>query len=173
MRKICLFSLILSAFVFASPVFAATFSLDKIGSLSTQGKTYTEWWYTVANPALVGKASENSDVKIKIDSNEYTVKSNASGDWSYYPTTLTEGDRKVVVTASNGNYAFTLHIGQNLPSNLGGTSKSTTQSTTSVPNTGSSQIIAIMSSVGLFALGYYFYNKKQLQDFEKRTVSGL
>ncbi len=147
-------ALIILFFLLILPVslsFAATLQLTKIGALDTGGKSYSEWWYTGPSPLLVGKATSNSDVKIKVDRKETTVKSSSSGDWSYQ---LAVSTGNVVVNISQGSEAvnFTLHLGQSLPAT---TAKQTSQS--SVPNTGSNQMLAIMFGGGLLLLGSYLY----------------
>jgi hypothetical protein len=164
--------LLLPLIFFVSPAFAAAFSLDKIGTLSTNGKMYSEWWYTVANPTLSGMTDAGKEVSIKIDDATFKVTAGSSGAWSYNPTTLTEGDRKIAITAPNGSYSFTLHVGQGLPSTISGT-RQTTQSTGSVPVTGSNQLAGVLMGTGLVALAWYFYNKNHNGAFEKNAVKGL
>lgn len=158
---------------------AAGFELTKIGSLGTNGAMYTEWWYTVENPALQGMGAQNSTVTIKIDTNTYKVDTDSSGAWTYYPTTLTNGDHKLDLSNSAGSYAFTLHVGQDLPANLGSITKETTPSQSGstqspqTPVTGSNQLVGVIMATGLFGLGWYFYNKKVTRDFEHNITKGL
>jgi hypothetical protein len=142
--------------LFVSRSYAATLQLLKIGSLDTGGKVYSEWWYTVANPLLSGKAAPTSDVTVKIESTSNTVKSDASGNWSYQAT-LPTGDHTVAISQGSETVSFTLHVGQNLPANLGGTTSQTTQSTSTVPLTGYNQIFAMLFGLGVILLASYFY----------------
>ena len=173
MRKICLFALIgLATLLIPVYSLAATLTLDKIGALSTGGKTYSEWWYTGQNPTLLGKADADVEVTVKVDDKSYVFDSDASGNWSVTPSNLTNGDRKVSVTTDEGGaYSFTLHIGQNLPENLGGSSS--TQSTTSAPVTGSNQIVALLLASLAFSTAYYLYNKNPKLSFEKNIIRKL
>lgn len=135
----------------------ASLQLTKIGSLDLGGKMYSEWWYTGTFPTFFGTAQEDSEVTIKLNDNSYTATANSSGDWSY-PSGLPAGDHSVVISQGGSQIAFTLHLGQSVPSNLGGTSaSSTTESTTVVPSTGIDQIAAILFGSGIILLAAYFY----------------
>ncbi|HLB51856.1 hypothetical protein A3F07_04200 [candidate division WWE3 bacterium RIFCSPHIGHO2_12_FULL_38_15] len=175
MKKVCLFVLsLLLLLLSAEYSFAAVLTLEKIGALSTGGKMYSEWWYTGENPALSGKADPDVEVTVKVDDKSYVFDSGASGNWSVTPTNLTNGDRNVAITTDEGgSYSFKLHVGQNLPENLGGTGGSATQSTTSAPTTGSNQIIGILLASTAFITAFYFYNRNLKTSFEKNIISRI
>ena len=165
----------LSAILFISTASysqAATFSLTKIGSLDTQGKQYSQWWYTGSNPKLVGTADASAQVTITIDTQSNTATADASGNWSYISSTLSTGDHKIVLASSTQSYSFTLTIGSNVPATT--TSNSSTTSTTGTPT---SQLPVTGSVVGLIflsiiaAIGIIFgfvYNPKKLANTQNK-----
>ena len=146
--------LLFTAALLTVNVFSATLTLTKIGALDLEGNTYSEWWYTGTNPTLQGTAAVNSQVTIKVDSGTYTANSDTNGDWSY-ATTLAEGDYSINISQGQESYAFTLHLGQNVPS--GATSGETDQSTSTVPSTGFDQFTGITLGVGIILLSTYLY----------------
>ena len=142
MKKIFLsLNLTLLAFTLAiTPAFA--FTLDSIGSSTYTTQTITEWWYTGQNPTLSGTAAASSAISITIDSTAFSTTADASGNWTYTPTTLTTGDHTVSLTGDGQTVSFTIHIGQNVPADLGTTSTSTGSA---MPVSGSvSQTLAIL-----------------------------
>jgi hypothetical protein len=103
---------VLSLFIlFSASVFASGFQLKAIGALDVTGAVSKEWWYSNANPALSGITTAGSTVTVKIDDVDYQATVDGSGNWSYIPTTLSDGDHSVVLTSSAGSQSFTLHIG--------------------------------------------------------------
>lgn len=159
-RKSVLFAVIFSFFVFQS--FAADFKVTKIGALDTQDKVYSEWWYMGTSPTLYGTGNPGSNISVKIDDATNTTTVDANGNWSYV-TSMTEGDRNIVVTQDSQNISFVLHLGQQMPT--GGVAS--TQTTTSVPVTGFNQLTALAFSVGIILLASYFYIS---QDSNKKVV---
>jgi len=129
--------------------------LQSIGALSLGGKTYPEWWYSGVNPTFAGTAEKDSEVKVTIDNTTYDATTNSSGIWSVN-TTEPAGDYNVTVAGDGTTYAFTLHLGQNVPANLGTTTTEGEISTT-VPSTGSNQLVSILFSAGILLLVSYFY----------------
>lgn len=101
-----------------SPIFASGFQLKNIGSLDTKGMAYTEWWYSTENPPLYGTTTVGDTVTITIDDVSNSANVDASGNWSYNPTTLTTGDHTVAITGGAGSQTFTLHIGSSIPANV-------------------------------------------------------
>jgi hypothetical protein len=149
--------LFLALFI-TSNLFISTFALEltNIGGLSLGGKKYTEWWYSGVAPIYSGSAAANSKVTVKVGTTSYDATANASGNWSV-ATVDTAGDYDVVISGDSTTYAFKLHLGQNVPSDLGSSSTTTTATSTPVPNTGSNQIVALMFSLGILLLSSYLY----------------
>jgi hypothetical protein len=169
-----LFSLLFITFL-AFPLsnsFGASLQLTKIGALDLGGKMYNEWWYTGTYPTFFGTAEEDSTVTIVLNDDSYSVSANSSGDWSY-PTGLPAGDHSVTISQGGDQIAFTLHLGQDLPSDLGGDTSTTTQSTGSVPDTGIDQIAAMLFGTGIIMLAAYFYfwgDTRKHTVFEQRML---
>lgn len=158
MVKTCLktifFVLLISVFTF--PVFAGSSILSNIGSMNTSAG-YSEWWYTQTNPKLSGVAAAGATVNIKINDDTYTATADSNGNWSYTPSTLTEGDHSIVISSGSDSYSFTLHAGQALPDDMG-TGESSGSS--SVPATGFSQVMWIVVGLVLVSVGYSLNTRK-------------
>jgi len=159
MKKACQKSLfiaviLLSVFINRS-LYAASLTLTQIGSLATNGSTYSEWWYSATNPLLKGTAGDSAEVKVTIDSDEYTTTADSSGMWSYQ-TTLSAKDYSVTLSSGGEQYAFTLHAGQSMSSSTT-TTPETTQSTSAVPPTGYNQIAGLITGLTLAGAGFYAY----------------
>lgn len=152
--------LLFFALFITSNLFISTFALEltNIGGLSLDGKKYTEWWYSGISPTYSGNAAANSKVTVQVGSTSYDATANASGNWSVATVDKT-GDYDVVISGDSTTYSFKLHLGQNVPSDLGSSTSATTTTTTStpVPNTGSNQIVALMFSLGILLLSSYLY----------------
>lgn len=131
-----------------SPTWALT--LDTIGSsATTNGNPGTEWYYTAENPTLTGTAAASSTVTIAIDSTDFPVSADTTGNWSYSPSTLTTGDRLVSITGDGQTLNFTLHVGQSTSTSTTTTSASSSAQT--LPQTGT-----IENTLLLFSLGTAF-----------------
>lgn len=104
-------------FLSSSLAWSAGFQLKAIGVLDVTGAVSKEWWYTTANPPLSGITTAGSTVTVKIDDVDYQATVDDSGNWSYNPTTLSDGDHSLSLTSSAGSQAFTLHIGS-VPANV-------------------------------------------------------
>lgn len=168
MRKTCPIVALFIFSAFVLKVFAADLTLDKIGALNTEGKVYSEWWYTGTDPILVGTAQEGKSVSIKTDGSTSSVTSDEDGSWSYY-VEAGSGDHEVVISSEGESLSFTLHLGQALP--VSGTSLETSQSTTPVPETGVSQILIITLSLLMITAGWYLYeNRSAKRLFEEAVV---
>ena len=95
-----------------STAYAAEFSLTHIGSLNTEGKKYSQWWYTGLRPTLKGTAAESSTITINIDGHDFQTTANDSGLWSYAPDPpLSAEDHAIVLTNNESVYNFTLTLG--------------------------------------------------------------
>ncbi len=142
--------------VMLSPfVLAADLSLTKIGSLSTNGAAYSEWWYTGTNPVISGTAEAGEDVEITVGSEKDTVTADSAGNWTYSLTGT--GDVKVSLVSGGDSYSFTIHLGQSVPT---GTTKQTTPSketTTPVPGTGSTQLFGLTAGLSMVLIGLFVY----------------
>jgi len=101
----------------ASPALASGFQLQYIGGLNTQGVAYSEWWYSTENPALSGITTAGDSVTVTIDGAANAATVDASGNWSYSPSTLTAGDHTVAIVGGAGS-SFTLHVGSTIPANV-------------------------------------------------------
>ena len=102
-------------FLSTSIIFAAGFQLKSIGALDVAGAVSKDWWYTTVNPSLSGMTTVGSTVTVNIDSVDYPANVDGAGNWSFNPTTLSDGDHSVSLTSSAGSQSFTLHIGPNIP----------------------------------------------------------
>jgi len=175
MFKKAVFLLTLSStLIFSASVYAGTLQLINIGTVATEGKIYTEWWYTNVNPRLIGQASPSAEVTIKIDEAEDKVNADGSGAWSFGPTTLNGGDHNVSITSESETYAFVLHIGADVPADiLLPSTDSAQESTSSVPETGSNQI-AYLATISVLITSFYLYHIKSkkliLKNFERNAI---
>lgn len=149
-----------------SYVFAATLQLHKIGALDLDGKTYKEWWYIGVKPTFVGAAAGGSKVDIKIGDNSYSATADSSGNWSY-TSQIDKGDYTIEISSGSEKIAFTLHLGQSVPSNLGTETQQSTEEASSVPATGFNQFVAVTFGVGVILLATYFYFST---DSKKKTI---
>ncbi len=167
MKKACHKSLfivvILLSIIINRSLYAATLTLTHIGTLATNGSTYSEWWYSATNPLLKGTAGDEATVKIKMDTEEYSTTADSSGMWSYQ-TTLSAKDYDVVISSEGEQYAFTLHAGQTQTGTANTTTtatKETTQSTAAVPPTGYNQIAGILTGLTLVGAGIFAFIEGQ------------
>lgn len=153
--------IVLLTFVFT--VSAASLSLTAIGSLSTEGAAYSEWWFSGVDPTISGTAGENADVVISVDGAEETVTADASGNWSYQ--VIGSDDTDVILTSGEESYSFTLHLGQEFPGAGSSETETTTtvvetvteESTASVPETGYPQALGLTTGLSMVLLGVYIY----------------
>lgn len=164
-----LLSLLVAVFFMGGLALADSLTLTKIGSLSTAGKTYPEWWYTGTNPTFYGTADNADTVTLKIGDKSYDTTANIEGKWDI-PVAAAAGDYSVFLTSGDAHYNFTLHLGKDFT----GTTNQTSSSTSSVPTTGVEQTTALTLGVGvsLLALYLYFFDaSKKHKVFEKKIVS--
>lgn len=100
------------------PVFAATLTLDKIGTYTvTGGKPVGKVFYTDHFPTFSGKATSESRVTVSILGLEDGITTaSPAGDWSYKPTKeLTKGDYKITISSAGETISFDLGIETGLP----------------------------------------------------------
>jgi hypothetical protein len=143
---------------------AADFSLAYIGAMATGGAVYDEWWYTGSNPTFVGTAGEGATVMYDIDGDTGSFVADSDGNWSYNAG-LSGGDVWVSFSSEGESVGFTLHLGQDVPGS--------TESTGSVPDTGSYQALLVSISVSAVAAGVYLWinsPKDKKSSFEKNIV---
>ena len=161
MKKICLVILSLLVTFNLFSTLAASLSLNAIGNLNTEGKTYSEWWYTGTSPTLKGTAEAGETVTVSVDGEESEVTADDSGDWTYFHEGFSEGDYEVSLSSGDDSYSFTLHLGQSVPTDLGDTSETSPSTVSGVPETGIGQVFALVGGVSALALGWYLYTEKR------------
>ena len=168
--KVKIKSLVVLVLFVLTPIYSlgASLQLNRIGSLDLGETMYSEWWYTGSKPTFYGTAEESSTVTVSVDGTEATTSADASGNWTYL-LDKDAGDYVIVITQGSENVSFTLHLGQSLSD---GTVEST-ESTSTVPETGLDQYLALMLGVGVILLATYFYisgdsNRKAV--FETRIL---
>jgi hypothetical protein len=136
--------------------------LTKIGNVSVTAN-YTQWWYTSENPVLQGTAAASSVVDITIDDAANSVTTDANGNWSYSPTTLTNGDHSVTIASTTESYSFTLTIGSTVPADVstGGTA---TDSGETLPVAGGAWptvMLGVMGAGMLLSGGWYLARERR------------
>lgn len=154
--------LLVSLLILSPRVFAATLTLDSIGALDTSGKVYTQWWYTGTSPVLSGTAEENATVNITVDDEDYTTGADSAGKWAFWSDKFKTGDFDIEISSGGETISFMLYLGQDVVGS--------TESTTSVPETGSSQLWLILGGSALALLGLQLFNRKTGLAFFERTA---
>lgn len=159
MRKVGLMFFVFSVFslfLFAGRVHAASLSLTHIGTLATGGAKYDEWNYTSPNPMLRGVAGANAQVTININTIAQTVLSDASGNWSYLPTTLTTGIHAVALSSGTEQYSFIINIGSTLPAGTPTPVGTMTTVPQDLPVTGAAEVtLALLAGAGALLFAGY------------------
>lgn len=124
---------------------AATLTLQSIGASTVGGQRISSWTYTGTNPLLSGTADPSATVTITIDGVPATATADASGNWSYKPTTLaTEGSYTVSIVSGDQTLAFTLAIG----AYTGSTTTGTTATASATTKGGVMEELPVSGSVG-------------------------
>ncbi len=101
----------MAALLRVEPVAAAAFTLQKIGASDVGGRRISSWTYMGSNPAFSGTADPITTVTITINGTAATATADATGNWSYTPTTLTgEGTHQVTIASGDQTVAFTLGL---------------------------------------------------------------
>lgn len=156
--KLIFSTLLLSIFVLFSTTTSDAATLDTIGaSATTNGTPGTEWWYSGENPTFTGTAAPNATVIVTISGAPTSVTADASGNWSFSPTTLTTGDHVISITEGSQTFTFTLHAGQNLPT---GTTTTATDSGTLPVSGAIENTLLVLSLGGLFVISGWKLSKK-------------
>ncbi|MEX0895807.1 MAG: LPXTG cell wall anchor domain-containing protein [Patescibacteria group bacterium] len=167
MRKfLLLFVIGLSLVLTTQIVRAATLTLDKIGVTSTSGQIFTLWTYEGTNPRFEGTASASAQVAIKISQISETTQADASGNWTYDPTTLTEaGDYPIQITSGADTIAFTLTIAESSSTDSGSTVSAETKGGVEYPetlpqtSTFSTTLMLVLGGGIFIAAGMFLYWK--------------
>lgn len=170
MKKILsiLFFLLLST-VFVGNVIAASLALSSVGTSSTAGLTFSTWTHEGENPVLIGEATSGASVSIKVDDLTSTVTADASGEWTYTPTTLIVGTYQITITSGVESIAFTLNITDGVASTTGtiaptiDTGKGgVSTETETLPESGSAEQTLLLLTGGLLLLGFGLMTHQQL-----------
>ena len=103
--------LFLSCWFGFKEVWASGFNLRSIGSVSTEGRQISHWWYTNSNPTFIGEATAGTEVAISIDGTDTKVITDSNGRWSYTSGTLNNGDHIISMSNNGMTMNFTLTIG--------------------------------------------------------------
>jgi len=110
---------------------ARALTMDYIGGVSTQGKSYSRWYTTALQPRIGGTADVGATVDVSVGSQSGSVPTDADGNWWWDPPApFAAGDYTTSITDGSETLSFTLTLGSSLPSS--------TQSATggAVPSTG-------------------------------------
>jgi len=156
MFKKCLLAGLFFLFVVSQQVLASGFQLKTIGSVNVTGSTWTEWWYSAANPTFTGTALAGATVTIDIDGTSQTTTA-TSGNWTFTPSTATAGSHSVTISSSGSSVAFTLNIGD-VPTNVG----SPTQSGLPVAGIVDQSLLLLLLGGAVFILGIGFIAPKKV-----------
>lgn len=88
---------------------------------SVGGATFIQgaarFWVTSATPTFSGITTANASVTGTVGSQSVSATADASGNWSWTPTTALAGDNAVTITSGTTTASFTLTIGP-LPENI-------------------------------------------------------
>lgn len=154
-KLIGLATILLSVFLLAAPIYAASLSLTAIGNVDTSGKNGVKtWYYTSSFPKLAGTGAANADVLIKVGNISGTAKADASGNWSWQTTQdFTQGENQVTITSGTETLSFTLVIGQAGPNE---TASSGTKGG-ELPKAGVVEWTILGSVLGLLFIGLGIY----------------
>lgn len=107
-------------------LFTLTFHFDYVhaGSglvSSIGGVTFVQgadqFWVTAVRPTISGVTTASATVSGTVGSQSVAATADASGNWSWTPTSDLSGDNTVTITSGSTTVAFTLTIGQ-LPENI-------------------------------------------------------
>jgi hypothetical protein len=109
-RLMVLGTVFLVQLVNADKIMASGFNLKSIGSIQTNSLV-SHWWYTSANPRLIGEALPSVAVDVSIDGEMETIPTSSDGEWQYQPTKLTEGEHEVILKSGESIIQFKLTIG--------------------------------------------------------------
>jgi hypothetical protein len=165
-KKLISFILALSISFFASlNVLAADFQLTHIGTLATEGESYSQWSYSSPQPTLKGTGTVDASVEVKIDETSASVVVDEDGLWSFTPTeALAEGDHQVVLTSGGSVISFTLTISEE-PTESSSEATATAETADSLPVAGSvsyTLVALILGGLAFFLGGFFLLKPKSL-----------
>jgi hypothetical protein len=118
-----LFALLLLTLLFITqPVSADDLILTHIGSMTTQGKKFNQWWYEPQKVTLKGVGSKGANIDITIDGKFNTIHSSTTdGTWVYDLGELTVADHSIIIGSGTESYSFVLTVGSAAPADMGTT----------------------------------------------------
>lgn len=178
MKRALLTSLVVVALFGHTLAVAAAMTLDSIGVSSIGGRRISSWTYSGKNPALVGTTDPSSTVTVTIAGTDYTATADASGNWSYLPTTLTTtGTYPITLASGSDTLSFTLDLtvasGSATTTAKGGTTSGELVLPDELPQTGSLQqtVLLMGTGLGLTVAGILFYWKVVPKLLFEETIS--
>lgn len=152
-------------FFFPLTVLAADFQLTYIGTLATEGKNYSQWWYSSPQLTLKGTGTVGVNVEIKIDEVNTSVTVDEDSLWAFTPAgALTEGDHQVILTSEGNTISFVLTIGEK---STGASLDATTapEATASLPVAGNinyTLAVLILGGIFFFLGGFFLLKPRSL-----------
>ncbi|MFH2118428.1 MAG: hypothetical protein ABII10_01685 [Candidatus Paceibacterota bacterium] len=159
MKKLAqILTVFMIALVFsASVVLAATLAVTSIGGVTVSG-TLTSFTTTKTSPTFIGTATNGATIDITIDDLMVAATADATGNWSYTPTSLTIGAHAVEIASNLETISFTLTVGDDATSTSTSSSTTTTESGTStstaeLPQSGSVENTFLVIAAGMFLIG--------------------
>lgn len=115
--------LLAAIFFTTKQVFAGSGLVSSIGEATfVQGAGH--FWVTSARPTFSGITTAGNQVSGTVGSQSVTATADASGNWSWAPTSDLSGDNPVTITSGATTATFTLTIGA-LPENIASASANT------------------------------------------------
>lgn len=111
-----------------------------------------QFWVSSAKPTFSGVTTPSAAVSGTVGTQTVASTADASGNWSWTPTTDLSGDNQVSITSGSLTSAFTLTIGD-LPESIASSSASSLEPAGTVTNTivliGIGTLLISISSFGL------------------------
>jgi len=144
---------------------AADFQLTHIGTLATEGKNYSQWWYSSPQLTLKGMGTVGASVEIKIDEANASVTVDGDSLWAFTPAgALTEGDHQVILTSEENTISFVLTIGEK-PTGVSLDATAAPEATASLPVAGNisyTLAVLILGSISFFLGGFFLLKPRSL-----------
>jgi hypothetical protein len=112
LNKIILVAICLLSLIRPAATLASGFNIKSIGTVDTEGKQISHWWFSGDLPTIRGMASPSADVTVTIDGKPMVVGADSSGEWVFTPSeSLAGGDHEVSAVSSGSTIDFTLTTG--------------------------------------------------------------